>query len=128
MDDDIIGGSSNSKNISKTEKLKIKALETAVKVLVKNPDDKKNTLSNQAFKHSSNLVRKASPKSRALLLGELHMPLHNFSGPGTRLDKFSKTEPFNGIDACSKKHDLDYQRIGRIKSVKQRNKERRKLI
>lgn len=123
-----MGGSKDSKKRSKKEKLKIKALEQAVKVLVKNPDSKKNTVANQIFKQSSNLVRKASPKSRPLFLGELHMPLHNYSGPATRLDLESvrKQEPFNGIDNCSKTHDLDYKRIGKIKSVKKRNKERRK--
>ena len=46
--------------------------------------------------------------------GELHLPGHSFSGPGTNLDKrldsndqpLSHSEPINHIDEASYKHDL----------------------
>ena len=50
-------------------------------------------------------------RSRHLELGELHIPRHNFTGPGTRMDleQVRNFKPFNDIDACSKQHDMDYE-------------------
>ena len=61
-------------------------------------------------------INKVDPKhekSRLLYEGELHVPLHNFTGPGTRLDMpgVRNMRPYNDIDACSKKHDLEYEEI-----------------
>lgn len=52
-------------------------------------------------------------RSRRLYDGEYHVPLHNFTGPGTRMDlkEVREHKPYNGIDACSKQHDLDYEEI-----------------
>jgi hypothetical protein len=49
-------------------------------------------------------------KARPLLPGERHLPCHNFTGPGTRIDlpEVRAYKPYNAIDACSKQHDLDY--------------------
>ena len=49
-------------------------------------------------------------RSRRLYEGEFHIPLHNFSGPGTRIDlkEVRDFPPYNEVDACSKTHDLDY--------------------
>lgn len=56
------------------------------------------------------------PKVRPLLDGEYHLPKHNFTGPGTRIDLayVRNYEPFNDIDACSKTHDLDYYTASNI--------------
>lgn len=52
-------------------------------------------------------------KSRPLHKGEFHIPLHNFSGPGTRMDlkEVRDMKPYNNIDACSKIHDEEYESI-----------------
>ena len=70
-----------------------------------------------AFQKLANTYRKArnltnpKVKSRPLELGEFHIPGHNWSGPGTRVDLHSTTQPINNIDACSMKHDQDYDFI-----------------
>ncbi len=61
-------------------------------------------------------INKVDPqhkRSRELYEGELHVPLHNFTGPGTRLDlpEVVNFKPYNGIDACSKDHDLEYKEV-----------------
>lgn len=50
------------------------------------------------------------PRVRPLLDGEYHLPKHNFTGPGTRIDLeyVRNYAPYNDIDACSKEHDLAY--------------------
>jgi hypothetical protein len=50
-------------------------------------------------------------KSRHLEYGELHVPLHNFTGPGTNLSRYKHIDPYNDIDACSKEHDIEYNNI-----------------
>ena len=40
--------------------------------------------------------------------GELHIPGHNFSGPGTNIEDRIHVKPTNAVDACSKIHDIDY--------------------
>lgn len=49
-------------------------------------------------------------RARDLLPGEIHYKCHNFTGPGTRLDikEIYDYEPYNKIDACAKKHDIQY--------------------
>ena len=61
--------------------------------------------------------RQWCPTQRQLKPGELHVPCHNFSGPGTDTAdaKVRFHNPFNGVDACSRQHDFDYETIGRLK-------------
>jgi len=66
------------------------------------------------FKPTANLYRATmcQGKSRPLLDGELHFGCHNFTGPNTVLnDQTRNVIPYNNIDNCSKKHDLEYERI-----------------
>lgn len=77
------------------------------------------------FQDVSNTYRSVvCPNSRRLEYGELHYPCHNFSGPGTRTDLSNVVnyEPFNDIDACSKKHDLDYMKSKEISDPNERAK------
>jgi len=71
-----------------------------------------------SFKFVSNQYRKRAcgGKSRPLLDGEKHIGCHNFSGPGTRIDlpEVRNFKPYNGIDACSKQHDLDYSATSQL--------------
>ena len=72
----------------------------------------------KAYQLAANIWRKKNPGlpgrvSRQLYYGEIH-PFHqNFTGPGTRLDlpEVRNFKPYDGVDACSKKHDLEYNRI-----------------
>jgi hypothetical protein len=43
--------------------------------------------------------------------GEIHLPGHNFTGPGTKLDErlARGDKPVNQIDALSKEHDIAYR-------------------
>jgi hypothetical protein len=67
-------------------------------------------------------------RSRRLYEGELHVPLHNFTGPGTRMDlpEVRNFPPYNDIDACSKEHDLEYEKIKKMKGISK--EEKAKLI
>ena len=49
-------------------------------------------------------------KARPLQFGELHLPCHNFTGPGTniRSSAVRNMKPYNNIDAQAKKHDIAY--------------------
>lgn len=60
-----------------------------------------------------NSVDPEHKRSRLLYDGEYHIPLHNFSGPGTRIDlkEVEKMKPYNQIDGCSKLHDIAYNEI-----------------
>ncbi len=53
-----------------------------------------------------------------MLLGEWHLPGHNFTGPGTRLEERLERgdEPVNRVDALSLHHDIRYQGISRSTS------------
>jgi len=50
--------------------------------------------------------------------GEMHLPGHNFTGPGTKLDKRLKSDgtpkawskPVNRVDSAAYRHDLAYAR------------------
>lgn len=48
------------------------------------------------------------------MFGEIHLPGHNFTGPGTQLDKRLERgdEPINAVDALSLHHDLRYKFYG----------------
>lgn len=64
-------------------------------------------------------------KARPLHKGEYHLPCHNFTGPGTRVDleAVRNYPPYNEIDACARQHDLDY-----MKAVELPDDERKKAI
>lgn len=70
----------------------------------------------KVFREISNKFR-IFPQSRPLLEGELHVPFHNFSGPGTATQyKYIREYPaYNKIDRCSKVHDLDYYDLKKVK-------------
>jgi len=50
--------------------------------------------------------------------GKMHLPGHNFTGPGTKLDKRLKNDgtpkswlrPINSVDSAAHRHDLAYAR------------------
>ena len=58
-------------------------------------------------------------KARMLLAGEKHLGCHNFTGPGTRIDlaEVQNYKPYNGIDNCSRTHDLDYYNARHLKGA-----------
>ena len=53
-----------------------------------------------------------------ILQGEWHLPGHNFTGPGTRLEERLQRgdEPVNRVDELSLHHDIRYQSIERSTS------------
>ena len=65
---------------------------------------------------------------RYLKNGETHAPLHNFTGPGTRIDlpEVRNFKPYNGIDACSKIHDFQFDKIFKMPLGKARSEAIRK--
>lgn len=69
------------------------------------------------YKTLANIYRakNGTKNTRPLEFGELHYGLHNFTGPGTRLDlpQVRNAKPYNDIDNCSKIHDLDYEYISK---------------
>lgn len=71
-------------------------------------------IASSIFQKAANAYRRnfCDGKSRPLEKGEYHYGCHNFTGPGTRVDlpKVRNFKPFNDIDACSKQHDIDYER------------------
>lgn len=66
------------------------------------------------FQKVANAYRRnfCNGKARQLEKGEYHYGCHNYTGPGTRVDleKVRNYPPYNDIDACSRQHDLDYER------------------
>lgn len=72
-------------------------------------------ISKVAFKKASNIYRASNcdGKSRPLELGEIHVPCHNFTGPGTKMNipKVYNFPAYNEIDQCSKIHDQEYNKI-----------------
>jgi hypothetical protein len=88
----------------------------------------------RAFQAASNTYRAYSKKVegkknvRQLYDGEIHYGLHGYTGPGTRIDipSVRNGTPFNNIDACSKTHDIVYEKIfqmplGRARQEAMRN-------
>ena len=71
----------------------------------------------EGFKAVSNIERAAARKrgipARDLEKGELHIGLSNYSGPGTKIDKYMNAPPIGGIDAVSREHDIDYMNAGK---------------
>jgi hypothetical protein len=65
---------------------------------------------------------------RYLELGEIHVPNHNFTGPGTKieLEHVRNHAPYNEVDACSKIHDLEFNRLFKMPLGKERSEGIRK--
>lgn len=88
--------------------------------------DKLGPAAKKTFRALANAYRAASgnPIVRPLLEGEINYGLHNFTGPGTRVDipAIANAQPYNGIDAVSKVHDLDYLAAGKIADKAERAK------
>jgi hypothetical protein len=80
-------------------------------------------LGKKGFKFISNRMRKKARKkgikTRLLMDGELHCGLHNFTGPGTKMDlaRFRNMAPIDSTDAISKVHDMTYWKIQNDKSL-----------
>ena len=53
---------------------------------------------------------------RYLEKGEIHLPNHNFTGPGTKIEDpaVRNHAPYNDIDACSKVHDIEFNRLFKL--------------
>ena len=106
--------------------------EQAFKWVSENPDKiAKIAYDNRAkvFQYTSNAQRfvskniKRNPRPiRYLKEGEIHAPNHNFTGPGTRIDlpAVRNHSPYNPIDGCSKVHDLEFNRIFKMKQGPER--------
>src|SRR6266853_5696750 len=69
----------------------------------------------------SNKILLLGKEGGKLFVGELHLPNHNYTGPGTRLDLRTTTDPLTGeitpkdwsipinkVDEASLKHDIKY--------------------
>lgn len=65
-----------------------------------------------------------SSKTRPLFLGENHFPCHNFTGPGTQIEKRIERgdQPVDAVDAIAKAHDLEYYTIEKDKSLSKEQK------
>ena len=65
---------------------------------------------------------------RYLEKGEIHLPNHNFTGPGTKIDqeRVRNHLPYNDIDACSKIHDVEFDRLFKLSLGKERSEGIRK--
>jgi len=79
-------------------------------------------------------IRSNKKPIRYLQQGEVHVPLHNFTGPGTKIGQAAVRNhaPYNKIDACSKIHDIEFDRLfkmplGRERSEKIRIADREAL-
>ena len=89
----------------------------------------------KAFMYTSNAHRFYEKNSRGntkpiryLKEGEIHVPLHGFTGPGTRIDlpEVRNFKPYNNIDACSKTHDLAFEKLFKMPLGKERSEGIRK--
>ena len=67
---------------------------------------KGNTLINNIYRANN-----CDGRARQLEDGEVHWGCHNYTGPGTRIDKYPDYPPYNDIDNCSRTHDLAYRSI-----------------
>ena len=82
------------------------------------------------FQYTSNAQRFVSKNIkgdnrpiRYLKENEIHLPNHNFTGPGTRIDlpEVRNFKPYNNIDACSKVHDIEFNEIFKMPLGKERS-------
>lgn len=73
------------------------------------------SVSSWLFQKGANIYRRnfCNGKARPLLDGEYHYGCHNFTGPGTRIDlpQVANYPPYNDIDACSRDHDIAYEKF-----------------
>lgn len=78
----------------------------------------------KAYEVLENQYRKrfCDGRARPLKYGELHPLCANFEGPGTRIDlpEVRNYPPYNKSDACSKQHDLAYEKASKEKDSKLR--------
>lgn len=74
----------------------------------------------KGFQIASNAYRKGDKIARPLEYGEIHYGRHNYTGPGTRIDLYPNTQPFNNIDDCSRTHDFEYNDASKEKDQKKR--------
>lgn len=65
------------------------------------------------YQTSANIYRKnyCDGKARPLYDGEYHLGCHNFTGPGTQINRENvlNAKPYNDIDNCSRTHDIAYR-------------------
>jgi len=84
----------------------------------------------QGVSNAHRFVEKTRGKQniRYLKRGEIHVPLHNFTGPGTRIElpEVRNMAPYNNIDNCSKIHDIEFDRIFKMPLGKERSEAIRK--
>lgn len=69
---------------------------------------------------------KGNPRPiRFLQEGEVHLGLHNYTGPGTRVDQAAvrNFKPYNEIDACSRTHDLQFDKIFKMPLGRERSEQ-----
>lgn len=89
---------------SSLKDLGIKAYKTVKDIFPK--------VTKELFQHAANAYRKlyGNEDTRPLYPGEFHYGLHNFTGPGTRIDlpNVRNATPYNDIDEASKVHDIEY--------------------
>jgi hypothetical protein len=80
------------------------------------------TISNAQRFVSKNIKKNPNP-IRYLKENEIHVMNHNFTGPGTRIDlpEVRNHAPYNGIDACSKIHDIKFNEIFKMPLGKERS-------
>lgn len=84
------------------------------------------SLKSKLFRKSANAYRKrfCKGKARPLEENEYHLGCHNYTGPGTRIDKFPDYPPYNNIDACSRQHDIAYsQNQGNPEAIRKADEE-----
>ena len=107
-------------------------MQKVYEYVLNNPEDVAQLLYENrglAFQTVSNAQRFVSKARgvepvRYLKRGEIHLPNHNFTGPGTRIDlkEVRNFPPYNNIDACSRTHDLQYQEAFKMPIGKERAK------
>lgn len=77
----------------------------------------------KTFQLAANEYRKryCNSPTRDLLYGEFHPYCENYTGPGTRIDisNVRNYPPHDGIDSCSRQHDIEYDNIGKSNLSKQ---------
>lgn len=78
----------------------------------------------KGFQIAANAYRKVACQGRArpLELGEFHFGCHQFTGPGTKIDKYRNAIPYNDIDNCSRTHDIEYEEADREPDKKKRER------
>lgn len=85
------------------------------KFIWKNKSKAFQGVSNAQRYYTKNYTDETRP-IRYLYDGEAHVKNHSFTGPGTRIElpAVRNQEPFNEIDACSKIHDIEFNRLFKL--------------